>query len=264
MTWPTHTAESTLICKVVSNICRYYALSRPTKANVEDETDFKWGNKRGDGVKNKEVQFYESLLIRVWSIFCMIVSTFTKQVILKLPLTGIGDDGVGDSFLSSLEDFLLQAVLAHILDESAMIDSLSSSFIEVIMDIDNPFISRNYCDEGPIRAHHIRNISKFEGSLDVPALERIICERTRAMSRSLAPSCPRMNSPEMPPVIFFTALSWEYASMDMGSLVEYLLKSPSFRPIHARRFLMVRSMFFPRSIDFPTIFPSKSEKERFA
>ncbi|KAF7839383.1 protein ANTI-SILENCING 1-like isoform X1 [Senna tora] len=35
-------------------------MSCPTEANVEDETDFKWGNKRGDGVKNKDVQFYES------------------------------------------------------------------------------------------------------------------------------------------------------------------------------------------------------------
>ncbi|KAF7839782.1 protein ANTI-SILENCING 1-like isoform X1 [Senna tora] len=45
---------------VVSIICRYYAMSCPTEANVEDETDFKWGNKRGDGVKNKDVVFYES------------------------------------------------------------------------------------------------------------------------------------------------------------------------------------------------------------
>ncbi|KAF7821530.1 protein ANTI-SILENCING 1 isoform X1 [Senna tora] len=35
-------------------------MSRPTEANVEDETDFKWGNKRGNGVKNKDVQLYES------------------------------------------------------------------------------------------------------------------------------------------------------------------------------------------------------------
>ncbi|KAF7821577.1 protein ANTI-SILENCING 1 isoform X1 [Senna tora] len=35
-------------------------MSRPAEANVEDETYFKWGNKRGDGVKNKDVQFYES------------------------------------------------------------------------------------------------------------------------------------------------------------------------------------------------------------
>ncbi|KAF7821406.1 protein ANTI-SILENCING 1 isoform X1 [Senna tora] len=35
-------------------------MSRPTKENVEDETYFKWGNKRGNGVKNKDVQFYES------------------------------------------------------------------------------------------------------------------------------------------------------------------------------------------------------------
>ncbi|KAF7821359.1 uncharacterized protein G2W53_026814 [Senna tora] len=25
-------------------------MSHPTEANVENETDFKWGNKRGDGV----------------------------------------------------------------------------------------------------------------------------------------------------------------------------------------------------------------------
>ncbi|KAF7821609.1 protein ANTI-SILENCING 1 isoform X1 [Senna tora] len=37
-----------------------YAMSRPTETNVEDETDFKWGNKKGDSVKNKDVQFYES------------------------------------------------------------------------------------------------------------------------------------------------------------------------------------------------------------
>ncbi|KAF7814339.1 protein ANTI-SILENCING 1 isoform X1 [Senna tora] len=35
-------------------------MSRSTEANVEDEIDFKWGNKRGVGVKNKDVQFYES------------------------------------------------------------------------------------------------------------------------------------------------------------------------------------------------------------
>ncbi|KAF7812404.1 protein ANTI-SILENCING 1 isoform X2 [Senna tora] len=45
---------------VVSNFCRYYAMSRPTEANAEDEIEFKWGNKREDGVKNKDVQFYES------------------------------------------------------------------------------------------------------------------------------------------------------------------------------------------------------------
>ncbi|KAF7841904.1 Protein ANTI-SILENCING 1 [Senna tora] len=44
----------------VCGYSRYYAMSRPTEANVEDERDFKWGNKRGDGVKNKYVQFYES------------------------------------------------------------------------------------------------------------------------------------------------------------------------------------------------------------
>ncbi|KAF7812401.1 protein ANTI-SILENCING 1 isoform X1 [Senna tora] len=35
-------------------------MSRPTEENVEDETDFQWGTKRGDGVKNKDVQFCES------------------------------------------------------------------------------------------------------------------------------------------------------------------------------------------------------------
>ncbi|KAF7821343.1 protein ANTI-SILENCING 1 isoform X1 [Senna tora] len=37
-----------------------YAMSCPAEANVEDETYFKWGNKRGNGAKNKDVQFYES------------------------------------------------------------------------------------------------------------------------------------------------------------------------------------------------------------
>ncbi|KAF7834820.1 uncharacterized protein G2W53_009679 [Senna tora] len=148
----------------------------------------------------------------------IVASESTSSVTLSSSEIGIGDDGVGDSFLSSLEDFLLPEVLAHIQDESAIIDSLSSSFAEVIMDIDNPFKLRNYCDEGPI-------------------------------SRSLTPSCPRMNSPEMPPV--FTALSWEYASMEMGSLVEYLLKSPSFRPIHARRFLMRWVYLFFDSQEWP-------------
>ncbi|KAF7841820.1 uncharacterized protein G2W53_004118 [Senna tora] len=48
---PEHRGED----QVVSNICRYYTMSRAQEANVEDETDFKWGNKRGDGVKNKDV-----------------------------------------------------------------------------------------------------------------------------------------------------------------------------------------------------------------
>ncbi|KAF7821404.1 protein ANTI-SILENCING 1 isoform X1 [Senna tora] len=37
-----------------------YVMSCPTEPNVDDETDFKWGNKKGDGVKNKDMQFYES------------------------------------------------------------------------------------------------------------------------------------------------------------------------------------------------------------
>ncbi|KAF7814445.1 protein ANTI-SILENCING 1 isoform X1 [Senna tora] len=53
-------APSRSSMEVVSNICRYYAMSRPTEANVEDETYFKWGNKSEVGVKNKDVQFYES------------------------------------------------------------------------------------------------------------------------------------------------------------------------------------------------------------
>ncbi|KAF7821371.1 uncharacterized protein G2W53_026826 [Senna tora] len=66
-----HVADRPL---VVSNICRYYAMACRTEANVEDETDFMWGSSMSYS------------LIRVWSIFCMIVSSFTKQVILKLPL----------------------------------------------------------------------------------------------------------------------------------------------------------------------------------
>ncbi|KAF7825152.1 uncharacterized protein G2W53_016316 [Senna tora] len=97
--------------------------------------------------------------------------------------------------------------------------SFTRSFTEVVIDKDNFSISCNNSDEGPIRAHHIRKISKFEGSLDVPAL---------------------------------------------GSLVEYLLKFPSFRPVHVRRFFIVRSIFSPRSIDFLTSSPSRYEKERFA
>ncbi|KAF7812367.1 protein ANTI-SILENCING 1 isoform X1 [Senna tora] len=54
------TTKASLKGEVVSNICRYYAMSRPTKENVEDETDFKRDNNRGDGLKNKDVQFYES------------------------------------------------------------------------------------------------------------------------------------------------------------------------------------------------------------
>ncbi|KAF7801669.1 DUF4219 domain-containing protein [Senna tora] len=140
--------------------------------------------------------------------------------------TWIGDDGVGDSFLSSLEDFLLPVALGGCL--------LCFTFIFFL--------------EGP-----------SPGSL----LGRIICERTCAMRRSFTPSCPRMISPEMPPLIFFTAFSYEYTSMEMGSLVEYLLNSPSFRPIHMRKFFIIRSIFFPLSINFQTITPSRPEKERF-
>ncbi|KAF7835233.1 uncharacterized protein G2W53_010092 [Senna tora] len=47
----------------------------------------------------------------------------------------------------------------------------------------------------------------------------------------------------------------------MGSLLEYLLKSPFFTPIHLRMFFAVRSTLFPLSIQRSTA-PSSSEKTR--
>ncbi|KAF7821410.1 uncharacterized protein G2W53_026865 [Senna tora] len=161
----------------------------------------------------------------------IVASESTSSETLSSSETGIGDDGVGDSFLSSLEDFLRPAVLGGCLPCLTFIfllevpspDNLSSSFTELIMDIDDPSKSCNDCDEGPIWEDHLRENMSHQSFFDT--------------------ELARMNSPEMPPVIFLTALSWE--------------------SIHARRFLMVRSIFFPRSIGFPTISPYKSEKERF-
>ncbi|KAF7826641.1 protein ANTI-SILENCING 1 isoform X1 [Senna tora] len=47
-------------------------MSRPTEASVEDETYltyFKWGNKSEVGVKNKDVQFYESFTYKAVEYF---------------------------------------------------------------------------------------------------------------------------------------------------------------------------------------------------
>ncbi|KAF7822060.1 uncharacterized protein G2W53_027515 [Senna tora] len=149
----------------------------------------------------------------------IVASESSSSVALSSSDTWIGDDdGVGDSFLSSLEDFLLPAILG------------------------------GYC--------HVLHSSFFWSFLHQP-------EQQLHRSHHGHRQPPLYLAMMMPPVIFFIAFSWEYASMEIGSLVEYLLKSPSFRPIHARRFFMVKSIFFPRSIDFPTISPSKFEKERF-
>ncbi|KAF7821190.1 uncharacterized protein G2W53_026645 [Senna tora] len=60
--------------------------------------------------------------------------------------TWIGEDGVDDSFLRILEDFLLPVVLgAHIQNQSIIVDGLGRSFTEIIMDKNNSSLS---CDNG--------------------------------------------------------------------------------------------------------------------
>ncbi|KAF7810582.1 uncharacterized protein G2W53_037325 [Senna tora] len=142
----------------------------------------------------------------------IVASESTSSEILSSSETGISDDGVGSFtrfalWLAKFDPDTVNLPVAHIQDESAVIDSLSSSFTALIMNIDYPSKYCNNGDEGPIRAHHIRNISKLERSYE--------------------------------------------ASMEIGSLVEYLLKSPSFRPIQAQLFDESRVHLFFDGLEWP-------------
>ncbi|KAF7821504.1 uncharacterized protein G2W53_026959 [Senna tora] len=69
-------------------------------------------------------------------------------------------------WLAKFDPDTVNLSVAHVQDESAVIDSLSSSFTELIMDIDNPFKSCNDCDEGPIWEDHLRENMSHQSFID--------------------------------------------------------------------------------------------------
>ncbi|KAF7801772.1 uncharacterized protein G2W53_040883 [Senna tora] len=91
----------------------------------------------------------------------IVASDSTSSEILSSSETGIGDDGVGSFtrialWLSKFNPDTINLPVAHIQDEFAIIDSLSSSFIALIMNIDYSSKSCNNGDEGPIREKNIK------------------------------------------------------------------------------------------------------------
>ncbi|KAF7802660.1 uncharacterized protein G2W53_041771 [Senna tora] len=85
-------------------------------------------------------------------------------------------------------------------------------------------------------------------------------QSTCAISLSFTPSYARVTAPlELPPS-FSAAFSMEYDFMVIGSLLEYLSKSPFFTPFQLRMLSAMSSTFFPLIIECPTGSPSPSEK----